>query len=143
MNFRVSTLVLLSAAMPIAGCAAKIVIQPAAGGLRASQVATIVTSEGSKMGSAALGRVTDAQGRDAVNFNMFNADSRNSAIVVPGTYRIGLICVRGTTLTPSATFELRAGYTYMMECTRVRGSWFDVTAREEPTLRTDSEAVVR
>src|SRR5690242_20370325 len=111
--------VLLSAAALIAGCAAQRVIQPAAAGLPASQVATIVTAQRSKMGSVSLGRVTDSQGRDAVSYTMLTADVRNSAIVIPGRYDIGVICVRATKMfTPSATFELRGGYTYTMECNR-------------------------
>jgi hypothetical protein len=110
----------LSATALITGCAAQRVIQPAAAGLPAPQVATIVTSKLSKMGgSVSLERVTDAQGQDAVSFNLLTADVRNSAIVVPGRYKISVICVRATEMyTPTATFELRGGYTYTMECNR-------------------------
>jgi len=143
MNLWPSTLVLLIVATLIAGCATE-TVQPAAGGLRASEVATIVTSQGSKISSAALGRVTDSQGKDVVNFNMFAVNSRNSVIVIPGTYRIGLVCPGwNAAATPSATFELRGGYTYVMKCARARGSlWVNVTATEEPTLSNNSDAQV-
>jgi hypothetical protein len=135
---------MLSAAALIAGCAAQRVIQSAAAGLPASQVATIVTAQRSKMGgSVSLGRVTDSQGRDAVSYTMLTADVRNSAIVVPGRYEIGVICVRATKMfTPSATFELRGGYTYTMECNRPNPFLVGVITTARPTVPR-SDALVR
>ena len=137
--------VLLSAAALIAGCAAQTVIQPAAAGLPASRVATIVPAQRAKIGgSVSLARVTDAQGTDTVHYNMLTADVRNKAIVIPGRYEIGVICVRATEMySPSATFELRGGYTYTMECNRSSAFLIGVITTEAPTAHTDSEALVR
>ncbi len=141
MNFEYR-IVLLCAAALIAGCATQKVIQPAAAGLPASQVATIVTAQRSNFGgSVSLERVTDSQGRDAVNYNMFTANVEDTAVVIPGSYKISIICVRGTDmLFPSATFELRGGYTYTMECNNVSALRVGVIATEARTVLTDNKA---
>ncbi len=87
--------------------------------------------------SAALERVTDAQGKNVVSYNLLNADIRNSAIVMPGTYEIGVICnVGAQLLEPSAKFKLQGGFTYTIDCIRIGGFEVRVNAVEAPTALT-------
>jgi hypothetical protein len=114
-------IVLLSVGVLIAGCAAQRVIQPAAGGLPPSRVATIATTGKRPQNGVlvSLKRVTDAGGKDVVNYNLATADIRDTVIVTPGSYQVQVICVwRAQDVQPSGKFDLRGGYTYVFDCRR-------------------------
>lgn len=130
---------LLSAAALNAGCAAQRLIQPGAAGLPPSQVAILVTAQPPKSGTpGALQRVTDSRGKNVISYSLLDLDTRNSAVVLPGRDEIGLSCVVGAQmLEPSATFELRGGYTYTLDCNRAGGFQVGVTAVETPTAGAD------
>ena len=114
-------IILLSAAVLLAGCAAQRVIQPAADGLPASQIAIIATTAKKPQNgvTVSLERVTDAQGKDVVSLDLMSQDIRDTAVVVPGRYEIQVTCVLGSqAVEPRGKFDLRGGYTYVFNCER-------------------------
>jgi hypothetical protein len=125
----------IAAIVALGACTTQQVIQPSAKNLQASQVAVIATAKNSvSRMMVSLDRVTDASGKDVATFGMVSSNTGNSVIVTPGRYEVKLFCLAGNTASafPIGKFELRAGYTYTLDC-RLEGLRVFVVGNETAT----------